>query len=74
MRAMRSLVVRAIFIATGELCPGITVVEWRSTPLTASRIGEAANYNTMVRRGMRGCENVLWRSCVLFVSVPSVEV
>jgi hypothetical protein len=32
-----------------------TLVEWLTAPMTDSRIGEAANYNTMVRHRMRPC-------------------
>jgi hypothetical protein len=41
-----------IFIPAGGLCPGVTVGEWLSAPLTASWIAEATNYNTTVRHGM----------------------
>jgi hypothetical protein len=51
-RAMRNPVVRAIFIAAGGLCSGVTVGEWLSASLIAARIGEAANYITTVRHGM----------------------
>src|SRR5258706_16247101 len=41
-----------IFIPAGGLCPGATVVDRLSAPLTASGIGEATNDNTTVRHGM----------------------
>jgi hypothetical protein len=46
MQAARNPVACTIFIATGGLCPGVTVGEWLSAPLNALQTAETTNYNT----------------------------
>jgi hypothetical protein len=77
---MLNPVVHAIFIAAGGLCPGVTVVERLSAPVAGSRLVGTANYNDMVRHGIREMSNgtlvlfvIRFTNATLFAMVSTVR-